>query len=591
MKQKLFLLWCLLLLIPSVAQAKIYLDVGQTQKITCNATAPAGGWITHVFYSLVNESDANYVTLCNFASEQYATITGVRGKADIKIEVTYCYTFVGSYDHRPHVGSASYYEYVTVRAGVTPTDINIVPSKASIKKGETIVLTARLTPSNAYLSDYGWGTISGLGRPYCFEWRSEGNKCYVTALKNTGTIYMVASTGDGKTYGTSVITATAGDVVAPTSLNLSAESVVMFVGDKKKLRYTMLPENATTKLTWTTDNADVATVDEDGTVKAVAEGETTVTATTANGIEAKAKVIVSHHSATAVSLSEKSLRLPIGKGHRLTYKLEPSDAKEVIQWRSSNERVAVIGESGDVLALTKGKAKVMIITEGGLSDTCEVTVSPNPSSLELPDHITFFEGRTIQMPVQIYPSDAYAQIAWSSSDEKVAQVDDRGQVSLLKSGTAVIQATAQNGVSASCLLTVKFPTNYLLLWLKDGRQEQYRLQTRPRITYADGQLWVHSSEVSIGYPAEEVRKYTIGGDAAIRVPTGISDVEASRSDDWCQMAKARPGSKILVYDVNGHLLTMGIVAQDGTYQYSLDAYPAGIYLIKTGTTTIKIIKR
>ena len=97
--------------------------------------------------------------------------------------------------------------------------------------------------------------------------------------------------------------------------------------------------------------------------------------------------------------------------------------------------------------------------------------------------------------------------------------------------------------------------------------------------------------MSIGYPAEEVRKYTIGGDAAIRVPTGISDVEASRPDDWCQMAKARPGSKILVYDVNGHLLTTGIVAQDGTFQYSLDAYPAGIYLIKTETTTIKIIKR
>ena len=353
----------------------------------------------------------------------------------------------------------------------------------------------------------------------------------------------------------------------------------------------MLPENATTKLTWTTDNADVATMEEDGTIKAVAEGETTVTATTANGIEAKAKVIVSHRSATAVSLSEKSLRLPIGKGHRLTYKLEPSDAKEVTQWRSSNERVAVVGENGDVLALEKGKAEVMVITEGGLTDACEVIVPPNPSSLELPDAINFFEGRTIQMPLQIYPSDAYAQISWSSSDETVAQVNDRGSVSLLKSGTAVIRATAQNGVLASCLLTVKFPTNYLLLWLKDGRQEQYRLQTRPRITYADGQLWVHSSEVSIGYPAEEVRKYTIGGDAAIRVPTGISDVEASRPDDWCQMAKARPGSKILVYDVNGHLLTMGIVAQDGTYQYSLDVYPAGIYLIKTETTTIKIIKR
>lgn len=247
--------------------------------------------------------------------------------------------------------------------------------------------------------------------------------------------------------------------------------------------------------------------------------------------------------------------------------------------------------SGVVSAKKQGRTIIGAETDNGLKVSCEVTVPPNPSSLELPDHITFFEGRTIQMPLHIYPSNAYAQIVWSSSNEKVAQIDNRGQVSLLKSGTAVIKATAQNGVSASCLLTVKFPTNNLLLWLKDGHQEQYRLQTHPRVTYADGQLWIHSSEVSIGYPAEVVRKYTIGGDVAIRVPTGISDVEASQSDDWCQMAKARPGSKILVYDVNGHLLTTGIVAQDGTCQYSLDAYPAGIYLIKTETTTIKIIKR
>lgn len=247
--------------------------------------------------------------------------------------------------------------------------------------------------------------------------------------------------------------------------------------------------------------------------------------------------------------------------------------------------------SGVVSAKKQGRTIIGAETDNGLKVSCEVTVPPNPSSLELPDHITFFEGRTIQMPLHIYPSNAYAQIVWSSSNEKVAQIDNRGQVSLLKSGTAVIKATAQNGVSASCLLTVKFPTNNLLLWLKDGHQEQYRLQTHPRVTYVDGQLWIHSSEVSIGYPAEVVRKYTIGGDVAIRVPTGISDVGASQSDDWCQMAKARPGSKILVYDVKGHLLTTGIVAQDGIYQYSLDAYPAGIYLIKTETTTIKIIKR
>ena len=66
--------------------------------------------------------------------------------------------------------------------------------------------------------------------------------------------------------------------VPVTSITLSAQSLLLEVGQTQTLKATVLPENATDKtLTWTTDNASVATV-SGGTVTAVAVGEAVITA-------------------------------------------------------------------------------------------------------------------------------------------------------------------------------------------------------------------------------------------------------------------------------------------------------------------------
>lgn len=494
------------------------------------------------------------------------------GSAEIRCDYYYYW-----YDNRGfmHTNHATTYFLITCRE----VTLKIQPTQMYLSPGESQDISYSYSPSNVrpaptirfYSNNTNVARVSSSGR-------------VVAVGSGSATITVENSAGSNASCYVKV------KAVDPTSVSIQ-RTMDVYVGESQTLYPTLSPSDAQTSYTWRSNNSDVATV-TDGSVYGKAEGRTTVYCVTKNGLHSNnCEVTVRYRKATSITLSKNKLTIPIGEERTLTWKLVPSNAKAAVTWRSENSRVASVSSSGVVSAKKQGRTMIWAETDNGLKASCEVIVPPNPSSLELPDAINFFEGRTIQMPLQVYPSDAYAQIAWSSSDETVAKVDDQGKVSLRAVGTAVIQATSQNGLSASCRLTVKFPTNYLLLWLKDGRLEQYRLQTHPRVTYADGKLWVHSSEVSIGYPAEEVRKYTIGGDAAIRVPTGISDVEASRPDDWCQMAKARPGSKILVYDVNGHLLTTGIVAQDGTYQYSLDAYPAGIYLIKTETTTIKIIKR
>ncbi len=55
-------------------------------------------------------------------------------------------------------------------------------------------------------------------------------------------------------------------------------------GDSRKLTATVLPTNATNKnVTWSSSDPYVATVDQNGNIKAIKVGATTITVTTEDG--------------------------------------------------------------------------------------------------------------------------------------------------------------------------------------------------------------------------------------------------------------------------------------------------------------------
>lgn len=72
--------------------------------------------------------------------------------------------------------------------------------------------------------------------------------------------------------------------VAVTGVTLSQKTASMKVGDTKVITVTIAPENATNKaITATSDNEEVVTFGNDGTVKALKEGTANITGTTVDG--------------------------------------------------------------------------------------------------------------------------------------------------------------------------------------------------------------------------------------------------------------------------------------------------------------------
>lgn len=157
---------------------------------------------------------------------------------------------------------------------------NIVLNKAAVamKIGGEEVLMATLPPDNA-TDDVTWHSDA----PDICEVSTDGR---VTA----------------KAAGHAIITATAGGVstscnvtvaVPVTSLSLDKDTLRLAVGASDTLTASVLPEDATDKaIIWTSSDPAVATVDENGVVKAIAKGTATITATAADDRDVEAACTV-----------------------------------------------------------------------------------------------------------------------------------------------------------------------------------------------------------------------------------------------------------------------------------------------------------
>lgn len=101
--------------------------------------------------------------------------------------------------------------------------------------------------------------------------------------------------------------ASSGEVVKATAVKIDGASSVSLNASNKtaSLKATVTPENATSKVTWSSSNKNVATVDENGNVTAVANGTATITAKI-DGKTASVKVTVSGLAKTASTTNNNS---------------------------------------------------------------------------------------------------------------------------------------------------------------------------------------------------------------------------------------------------------------------------------------------
>lgn len=218
-------------------------------------------------------------------------------------------------------------------------------------------------------------------------------------------------------------------------------------------------------LAWTSSDESVATVDETGTVTAVAAGEAEITAAVKDTEMQDVCVIT-------VKVSAKELKVPDTLEVKLNdtdetaieAKCEPEDASNIsFDFASSDEEVATVDKDGKVKVLKAGECDItttlMQDGEKVTEKTTHVKAFYEVESITLDSNegkLTVGNSHTIKATVAPEEVAAKTTIEWSSSDEKVATVDSNGKVTAVSSGNATITATAGEE-SANYEVTVEQP--------------------------------------------------------------------------------------------------------------------------------------
>lgn len=225
-------------------------------------------------------------------------------------------------------------------------------------------------------------------------------------------------------------------------------------------------------ITWSSDNTEVATVDENGTVTGVGLGKANITATFAGDNEYRtstAKYEIKVKGAPALSFPEKSYNI-FANDKFTAPELTKSPADVVVKYSSSDEKVATVDAStGKVSIVGAGTAKITATSE--VTDVYEVAsasydlvVTKFTPKLSFPQtSYTIKMGDAFAPKLEGLPKDVTPE--YTSSNKEVATVNaTTGEVKIVGVGTTTITVTSPNtdiyeGATASYELTVNRATS------------------------------------------------------------------------------------------------------------------------------------
>lgn len=302
-------------------------------------------------------------------------------------------------------------------------DINSIglPPNVVMEKGETQQLEIEYGTDDKAEQE----KIAEAASKLTIEWTSSDEE--VVTVDATGLITAVGA-------GEADVTASAKDVnisstthvkvvITPTGVEAPEALELVTNGENSKnLDAKMTPEDATeVKLAYESSDDSVATVDENGLVTAVADGECTITT-----------YVVADAPATAETATQ--------------------EAAAVV----TDEETPTEGENSETVTVPDNLDSAFGVVPDGLSATTKVTVTTKVEGITLDKTEGILNvGNTVTITATVAPEEATnPAVTWSSSDESVATVDETGKVTAVAVGNATITATSNSDADVNATYDV-----------------------------------------------------------------------------------------------------------------------------------------
>lgn len=169
-----------------------------------------------------------------------------------------------------------------------------------------------------------------------------------------------------------------------TSVTVSSQDDIASIakGQTLQLSAVVAPVSADPRVTWSSSETAVATVDENGLVTAVGAGTTVITAASATaGVNGTFTLLVTEEAVApeSIALTSESDTVYIGKTLNISVELNPSTADPALTWTSSDDTKATVAD-GVVTGVAEGTVTITAtsVKDPAISGTITLTVAEAP---------------------------------------------------------------------------------------------------------------------------------------------------------------------------------------------------------------------
>ena len=243
------------------------------------------------------------------------------------------------------------------------------------------------------------------------------------------------------------------------SVKLSKNQIELITNSTYKPEITVFPATASRKITMTTSNPQVATVDSTGTITAIAPGEADIRYEAFDNSEVFALLHIKVFAHTdSIKLSNTQTVLIVGQEFKPTISIYPAQASQQFKVSSSNVNVAIVDTLGKVSAVGPGKATIRYESYDNkeVFAQLQVKVYAKTESIILNNsQIDLLVNKSYKSKITVVPSTANQELKMTTSNPQVATVDSTGTITAITPGDADIRYEAFDNSEVFATLHVK----------------------------------------------------------------------------------------------------------------------------------------
>ncbi len=321
------------------------------------------------------------------------------------------------------------------------TSLSLQYGLVSLGTGEEYTLIPSYAPANA-VAKFTWSSSDPL--------TASVNDSGVVTAQQFGEADITCTSADGKTAVCHIKVRP-----EPQSIKLNESMLTIGEGESVTLVSTLSQGSVSQSLQYVSNNAKSVSVSQSGVLTGKSLGTATVVAKTYNGKHANCNVIVKA-APYDIWFDSGEMKLGVGEITTLHLNLPDGSASHSMVYRSDNEDVLTVAQSGEIIAKSEGTATVTATAFNGAKAICTVSVLSEPTGIAFAqEEYTVAPGESLTPDTVLTEGTASNALSFQSSDPDVCRIDRiTGELTPKKPGTVTITVKTYNRFSATCTVTV-----------------------------------------------------------------------------------------------------------------------------------------